>query len=218
MKTNNTKQITVGTMGRCGSTVLTNIIKAIFQISDIKYKFISQEFSKNQCAPVSKNNVNEDFLILKAHYNVHNYAKDSDYTFTCMRDIREMMSSTKKYLKKINYKQEYTKDNIFDECKNQLEIYESWEKYSDYCFKYEDYVKDFDKYSKKICDILEIDYVDGNKIKEIVENNVKTHHITSKDIGVKEYLNILSEVEIKIIENNFKDFLLSNDYKIKKRK
>lgn len=202
------KLIVVGTMGRSGSTVLTQILLLLVKHSMIEYNYSEQAGSIDNCLDLNKIIDPNKLNIIKAHHNINGYGERADYVFTCMRDLREIMASTKKY---VGY---FPRGGIIKECELQIGIYNSWLPYNTHCFKYMEYVNNIKKYCDDISKILNLEKVDYKLVENDLFNNINHNHITSKDVSLKEYKSVLSNVEIENIENNFRNFLLENGYLI----
>jgi len=198
------KLILVGTMGRCGSTLLHRIIINILRMNN--FSFVSRT---DEVTDVDES---VDYNIMKLHKEPNRKTMErSDYIFTCVRDFREVMASHLKYtsvnvdMKKFAFV-----------CDYQKEYHDFWIDKSDVCFKYEDYISngvcDYGKYIDTITDLLGIDKVDSVELESKIPPGGK--HITSNKMGVNEYGNVLSEMQKKYINENHHDFLKKYNYNV----
>jgi len=210
------KTILIGSMGRCGSTLLTKIVIEMLKLNGFKVNGFEH----------GKNNILKrvDYNVVKLH---HDNDIKYDYLLTCVRDIREIMASTKKLIRKIDKwakgrRMVISKDDLINDFQehflektiDQIEFHDYWIEKSDFCFKFEDYVYDgycdFEKYNDTLSNLLKINKVDTNLLRNNV--NEQKDNITLKKVGVNEYSDILTVEQIDKINDNCTDFLKKYKY------
>ena len=206
-----TKIITIGTMGRCGSTLLTHAVLGVLKLENKSFSYVEagDEVEGNFKLDYLTEKVC-DYVEIISHHNAIIHGPNSDYVFTCVRDLREIIASTKKFIGT------FPEGSIKDECNLHMRLLNSWAPYETFRFKYEDYINDVPKYYDTIISQLQISnskkYSELELIIESLISEIPTH-ITSKEINSnKEYPLVLTEFEIQEIDDNFKEYFIDNNY------
>lgn len=200
------KVIYIGSMGRCGSTILYRTIQNILKLNGFKIQTYTHPITDNKSKSFVFNQ-DFDYYVCKSHITNKSILENSDYIFTCVRDLREIMASTKKFVGQYQFNNSLEKT-----CQDQINYYDNWIEKANYCFKYEEYVDNYEKYNTKICELLSINKVDTNKL--IGNTLYDNKHITTKNFNIKEYLQILPKQDIDFINKKYGYFLEKTGYKI----
>jgi hypothetical protein len=204
------KKIAVVGMRQSGSTALYNMIRYIFTSNDIAvYGEVDDEYDplckKAQASPVH---------IRKGHAYSSSVNEWSDYIFVTKRDLRDSVaSSIRKKGKPIGDK------DIIAHCHRLIEAYSEWEKYANYIFSYELFMKNPESVISEVLGILGVSCASVSEINDWLQYLFKASGKRLKKIGYDEirltrrfitnkgrvggYKKTLSSHESKLIRKEF---------------
>lgn len=188
MVKNRERELIVGSSGRCGSVLLEYGFREIRKLRDL---------------------TSHVFCIRRRHRISSRYTETSNIICTTRRDLREIISSTKRYIGK-PYCEGHGRTNIAQECEKQLKYYYQWKGYSTSEFLYEDFIINKEKYIRQMFNAVRMEPT-SKELKYMMEFTNKPlkekHHITNKKRKLITFRDTLTERELQEIY----DFVKSNN-------